>query len=145
MKEPEEYKTKLRESMKVPTGYFDQNKVRMLSQARETATYQQPKVVWKKPVLWLSAAAILTLGMFVYFNQPADYSDPYTLYDLPEGSIATYLNNEYVYGLEEPLIAEVWRENSIELNLEEVPEEKILDFLTTSGIDETTLYMDYEN
>ncbi|MGB0178241.1 MAG: hypothetical protein ACPF9D_13830 [Owenweeksia sp.] len=147
MEELEEHRTKLRESLKIPEGYFTESKALAMARAAENKAPEPLMVIWRKAAVWLSAAAVITLGLFIYFNEPAPNPDVFSLNDLPDGTIEDYLMEDYAYGLEEPLIAQAlaFSEPADDTWLENVSDEEIEEFLNNSRLDESILYTDYED
>ena len=69
MEELDKYRSRLKDSLKVPEGYFTQNQNALKDIALQEKSGTLVVRLKKVPV-WLSAAAVITLGLFVYFNKP---------------------------------------------------------------------------
>ena len=148
MEEVDKHKVRLKKSLKVPEGYFADNKARVMAEVTKDESPESLKVVWGKAYIWLSAAAVIVLGLFMYFQKPTVSSDEaFTLNDLSDATIENYLVEDYTYGLAEPLIAEalVFSDYPDDIGFENTSDEEIVEFLTNSRIDEPILYPDYED
>ncbi|HBF18458.1 MAG: hypothetical protein CMI36_03515 [Owenweeksia sp.] len=146
MEELDKYRSRLKDSLKVPEGYFTQNQNALKDIALQEKSGTLVVRLKKVPV-WLSAAAVITLGLFVYFNKPVKPTVDFSLNDLSTDTIANYLASELAYGLDDPLLSDALKVNDTPEDawFEDISNEEIIDFLTDSKLEESTLYQDYED
>ncbi len=145
MNKQDDLQENIRERMKVPEGYFEANKVRIMQMAAQSE--KSPlRLAWRQPLIWLSAAAVLALGLFILPKQFLDTKEPVNLEALPTAAIVNYIDKEYAYSLEENLLADAMGTlPGEEVLWEGLSEDEIIDFLTDSPVEESILYEEYEN
>lgn len=107
-----DYKKNLEGGLKVPEGYFKDNKKVLLSiplLENEKNTEKKTISLWPKVLAWsLSAAAIISMALF-FLNPEPQNIDPWdgieaSLNEMDSEHIEDYLMNEYIYGADESLL-----------------------------------------